>query len=117
MEHEGAKRSFKFLKGSGLKMDIIISDWHKRIAKWIKDEQKETRHYSDIWHVNKSKQLTKAGKEKGCEVIIHWLKGVCKHLYWSAQTTLPGFEALVKAKWKSTVRHMAGKHKITQMGT
>ena len=112
MELEGAKRSFNFLKGSGLKMDIFISDRHKGIAKWIRTKQKETKHFNDIWHVNKSinKQLRKVSKEKGCEIINDWLKSVRKHLYWSAQTTIPGFEALIVAKWKSTVRDMAGKH-------
>ena len=57
-----------------------------------------------------NKQLRKAGKEKGCEIINDWLKVDCRHLYWSAQTTIPGFEALIVAKWKSTARHMAGKH-------
>lgn len=112
MELEGAKRSFKFLQDSGLKMDVFISDRHKGIAKWIRTKQKQTKHYNDIWHVNKSinKQLRKASKEKGCEIINDWLKGIRRHLYWSAQTTIPGFEALIVAKWKSTVRHMAGKH-------
>ena len=111
MELEGAKRSFKFLKESGLKMEVFISDRHKGIAKWIREKEKETKHY-DIWHVNKSinKQLRKAGEEKGCEIINDWLKGVRRHLYWSAQTTVPGFGDLIVAKWKSTVRHMAGKH-------
>lgn len=76
MELEGAKRSFNFLKGSGLKMDIFISDRHKGIAKWIKTKQKETKHFNDIWHVNKSinKQLRKVSKEKRCEIINDWLK-------------------------------------------
>ena len=86
MELEGAKRSFNFLKGSGLKMDIFISDRQKGIAKWIRTKQKETKHFNDIWHVNKSinKQLRKVSKEKWCEIINDWLKSVRKHLYWSA---------------------------------
>lgn len=112
MELEGAKRSFDYLKKSGLKMEIFISDRHKGIAKWIRTKEKETTHYNDIWHVNKSinKQLRKVAKEKGCEVINDWMKSVRNHLYWSVQSTVPGFEALITAKWKSTVRHMAGKH-------
>jgi hypothetical protein len=85
MELEGAKRSFKFLKDSGLKMDIFISDCHRGIAKWIRTKQKTTKHFNDIWHVNKSinKQLRKVSKEKGCEVISDWLKAIHRHLYWS----------------------------------
>lgn len=112
MELEGAKRSFQFLEKSGLTMDVFISDRHKGIAKWIRNEKKETKHFNDIWHVNKSiaKQLKMAGKEKGCEIINEWLGGIRRHLYWSAQTTILGFEELIIAKWKSTVRHMANKH-------
>ena len=79
MELEGAKRSFNFLKGSGLKMDIFISDRHKGIAKWIRTKQKETKHFNDIWHVNKSinKQLRKVSKEKGCEIINDWCVNIC----------------------------------------
>ena len=112
MELEGAKRSFEFLKKSGLKMDIFISDRHRGVAKWIRTKEKDTQHFNDIWHVNKSinKQLRKASKEKGCEIIQEWLKAVRNHLYWSAQSTIPGFEDLIVAKWKSSVRHMANKH-------
>ena len=112
MELEGAKRSFNFLKGSGLKIDIFISARHKGIAKWIRTKQKETKHFNEHWHVNNSinKQLRGVNKEKGCEIINDWLKSVRKHLYWSVQTAIPGFEALIVAEWKSTVRHMTGKH-------
>jgi hypothetical protein len=64
MELEGAKRSFNFLNESGLKMDIFISDWHKGIAKWIKTKQKGTKHYNDIWHVNKNKQATEESEQR-----------------------------------------------------
>ncbi len=93
MEPEGAKRSLKFLKSSGLKMDIFISDRHKGIAKRIRTKQKETTHYNDIRHVNKSinKQLRKAGKEKGCEIINDWLKAVCRQFVLECTNHHPWF--------------------------
>ena len=73
---------------------------------------KETTHYYDIWHVARSvtKKLLAASKEKGCEVIKEWSKGIRRHLYWSATSTKPGFSNLILAKWKSFLRHVANKH-------
>jgi len=45
-----------------------------------------------------TKKLLAAGKEKGCEVIKEWSKGIRKHLYWSATSTKPGFGSLILAK-------------------
>ena len=69
MELEGAKRSFNFLKSMGLSVATFISDRHRGIAKWIRQNQPQTSHYFDIWHVARSinKKLLKASQEKGCE--------------------------------------------------
>ena len=40
------------------------------------------------------------------------LKGIRRHLYRTREVTIPGFQALIVAKLKSTVRHMAGKHDL-----
>ena len=89
-----------------------MSDRHRGIAKWIREVCKETTHYYDIWHVARSvtKKLLAASKEKGCEIIKECSKGICRHLYWSATSTKPGFSNLILAKWKSFLRHVANKH-------
>ncbi|XP_019616683.1 PREDICTED: uncharacterized protein LOC109464189 [Branchiostoma belcheri] len=112
MELEGAKRSFSFLSEAGLKIKTFITDRHKGIDRWIREEQKDTAHYYDLWHVCKSlvKDLRKAYKEKNCEVIKDWCKSIKKHLYWCAQSTSQGFGQLIVAKWKSIMRHIANKH-------
>ncbi|CAH1242316.1 Hypp6572 [Branchiostoma lanceolatum] len=112
MELEGAKRSFAFLSDAGLAVKTFISDRHKGIGSWLREEQKGTAHFYDLWHVCKSlvKELRKACKDKGCEVIKDWLKSIKKHLYWCALSTSQGFGELIVAKWKSIVRHIAGKH-------
>ena len=86
-----------------------MSDRHRGIAKWIREVCKETTHYYDIWHVARSvtKKLLAASKEKGCEIIKEWSKGIRRHLYWSATSTKPGFSKLILAKWKSFLRHVA----------
>ena len=54
--------------------------------------------------------MIKLGKEKGCEKISHWVKGVRNHLYWCAMSTRQGFEDLIDAKWRSLMQHVANKH-------
>ena len=90
----------------------FISDRHRGIAKWVRENQKETCHVYDVWHVARSltKKLLKAAKEKGCEVIKDWIKGIRRHMYWCATSTVSGFGALIKAKWNSFLRHVADKH-------
>ncbi len=112
MELDGAKRCFEFTSNKGLKVSSFISDWHKGIAKWIRLNHPDVQHYHDIWHVCKSitKKLLKAGKEKGNEVILLWVKAIRKTLYWCARSTKQGFGDLIVAKWKSIVHHISNKH-------
>ena len=112
MELDAAKKCFSHIKDCDLKIDVFVSDRHKGIAKWIRQSEKSTDHYNDIWHVNKSinKKVFKASKEKGCEVLKDWLTGIRSHLYWCVQSTRLGYAELITAKWKSTVRHIANKH-------
>jgi len=90
-----------------------VSDRHRGIAKWIREDHPETKHYFDIWHVARSitKKLLTMGKEKGCELIKHWIKGIRRHVYWRATSTRAGFDALIGAKWNSFMRHVCNKHK------
>lgn len=113
MELSSAKACFAFLKQAGLKIGTFISDRHKSIAQWIREEEPDTKHYYDIWHIAKSvtKKLLKAGKESGCEVILKWQKSIKNHLHWCATSTFPGFGAFIVAKWKLLVRHLRNKHK------
>ena len=112
MELEGAKRAFAYLISVGLKIAVFVSDRHRGIAKWIRECQPNTAHYFDIWHVAQSigKAMLKLSKQKGCERIGDWIKGVRTHLYWCATSTKQGFQAMIAAKWKSLMRHVANKH-------
>ena len=67
------------------------------MAKWIREAFTHTTYYYDIWHVAKSvrKKLLAASKEKGCEVIVQWMKGIYRYLYWSATSTKPGLIVVV----------------------
>ena len=112
MELEGAKRCFTFLKQLGITISVFVSDRHRSTAKWIREVCKDTTHFYDIWHVARSitKKLLKASKERACELINDWMKGIRRHLYWSATSTKQGFGDLILAKWNSFMRHVANKH-------
>lgn len=91
MELDGAKRSFAFLSTAGLNISTFITDRHKGIGKWMREEQKNTLHLYDLWHVCKSlvKDLWKASSERGCEAIKDWTKTIKKTLVLVCTIYLP----------------------------
>ena len=112
MELEGAKRAFAYLISVGLKIAVFVSDRHRGIAKWLRECQPNTAHFFDIWHVARSigKKMLTLSKQKGCERISQWIKGVRNHLHWCASSTKQGFKELIAAKWMSLMRHISNKH-------
>lgn len=89
-----------------------MSDRHRGIAKWTRENCRDTLHYYDIWHVAKSvtKKLLAASKETGCGAIKDWIKAIKRHMYWCATSTKTGFGDLIVSKWKSFTRHVANLH-------
>lgn len=113
MELDGCKACFDFLMTvSGLTIPIFISDRHRGVAKWIRESHPAVKHFFDQWHIAKSivKKMLAASKEKGCDIIKAWTRGVRNHIYWCSTTTITNFQDLVLAKWKSLIRHIANKH-------
>ena len=53
MEKEGLSRCINFLKDSKLEVDVLVTDRHKQINKWLQDAHPKITHYYDIWHVAK----------------------------------------------------------------
>ena len=54
MELEGTKGCFDNLqKVAGLAIKVFVSDRHRGIAKWIRENQPSVDHYFDQWHVAK----------------------------------------------------------------
>ena len=109
MELEGAKRAFSYLQSVGLAVVVFVSDRHRGIAKWIRESQPGCAHCFHIWHIARSigKKMLQLGKEKGCEKIADWVKGVRNHLYWCVTSTKEGFQEMITAKWKSFMEHVA----------
>ena len=53
METEGLQRVLDFLKNEGITVDVLVTDRHKQINKWIRENHPSVIHYYDIWHVAK----------------------------------------------------------------
>ena len=53
MEIEGIKRAFEVLKKEGIEINAFISDRHRGIGKWVRENMPENHHFFDVWHVPK----------------------------------------------------------------
>ena len=111
MELEGLKRSLDLLT-DWLDVNTLVTDRHRQIAKYIRENHNSIVHLFDIWHVSKavSKKLEAAAKLKGCEELRPWIRSIINHLYWSAMSTPPGQGHVIVAKWVSVVNHISNIH-------
>ena len=53
MEKEGLRRCMDFLKDNKLTIDVLVTDRHKQINKWLREKHPHIKHYFDTWHVAK----------------------------------------------------------------
>ena len=53
MEKEGLDRAMKFLNQQNVPVEVIVTDRHRQINKWIRETYPEVKHYYDVWHVAK----------------------------------------------------------------
>ena len=88
MELEGRQRVLHVLQQQGLSIQVLVTDRHKQINKWLRERCPTIIHYDDVWHVAKGKnhvqcagiflyfslvglrkKLEAAAKQKDCEII------------------------------------------------
>lgn len=55
MEKEGLQRVLDFLQHENMTVDILVTDRHRQINKWLRENYPSITHYYDVWHVAKSK--------------------------------------------------------------
>lgn len=55
MELEGLMHAVKFLVRKGFSLDMLVTDRHCQITKWVRENLPNTDHRYDIWHVAKGK--------------------------------------------------------------
>ncbi|XP_023819663.1 uncharacterized protein LOC101164121 isoform X2 [Oryzias latipes] len=113
MEKEGFIRSVNFLgTQQGLDIDVIITDRHVQLRKWIRENLPDVQHLLDVWHVAKGlrKKLVALSKEKDCTDLKEWIDSIINHLYWSVMSTDSAEPNLVEAKWTSMLNHIVNIH-------
>ena len=53
VEKEGLLRVLKFLKQQGLTVEVLVTNRHKQINKWLRENYPSITQYYDVWHVAK----------------------------------------------------------------
>ena len=54
MELVGLQRCLEFLLLKELVVATIVTDRHRQIAKWLRENRPDISHLYDIWHVGRS---------------------------------------------------------------
>ena len=122
MEKEGLVRAVDYLHEQGFRIDILVTDRHKQITKWAREDLKEADHLYDVimygmlqgpilytsayYFLALRKKLEKVAKEKDCELVSEW-----NHLYWSAASTPDGNADEIREKWTSVNNHIHNVHR------
>lgn len=55
MEFYGFKTCMKSLLDNGLNIGWLVTDRHTSIAKFMREEYSNIKHFFDLWHIKKSK--------------------------------------------------------------
>ena len=59
MEKTGLERSLQVLERHHLTVGTLVTDRHRQIAKWLRENWPHILHLYDIWHVAKGTQYSK----------------------------------------------------------
>ena len=70
MEKEGLVRTCSYLQNAGLTIDVLITDRHLQIQKWIRECLPLVKHYFDVWHVAK-------GIDMSCYMAVNTVMTYC----------------------------------------
>lgn len=63
----------EFISQQNLQIGVLVTDRHRQINKWIRENHPEVAHYYDVWHVAKGfrKKVESLAKQKECKVVLH----------------------------------------------
>lgn len=54
MELEGFIRGIKVLNDYDLHVDTLVTDRHRQLGNWVRENLQESNHRYDVWHMAKS---------------------------------------------------------------
>ncbi|XP_052788440.1 uncharacterized protein LOC128223186 [Mya arenaria] len=111
MEKHGLEKCLGHLQDNEVTVDVLATDRHVQIRKYLTDKWPDINHQFDVWHLAKSvgKKNSKRSKQTGCERLSTWIKSVVNHLWWCCATCDGNGDVLVE-KWLSIVHHVCNRH-------
>jgi hypothetical protein len=90
-------------------IELLLTDRHKGIRKYIRTQHSKITHEFDIWHLSKSLMKRFKPLEKKYPDAFLWKSSINNHLWWSAQTC-EGNGKLLVDKFISVLYHISNKH-------
>ncbi|KAG0421233.1 hypothetical protein HPB47_002866, partial [Ixodes persulcatus] len=111
MEKEGLARAFSSFESKNVKVDMLVTDRHREVNAYVRDNHPDVLHRCDAWHFAKGikKKIDSVLGTKAHNVLRKWKRTIIRHLYWCARTS-NGDGELVLAKWRSIMRHVIDVH-------
>ena len=71
MEKEGLCKGIEFLSANALNINILVTDRHNQISKFVSKEHPSIEHCYDIWHVSKGMNTDTKACEKLYDIICN----------------------------------------------
>lgn len=143
MELEGLKRGLQRLEDAGLHIQILVTDRHGMVKKFMRTDYHDKKHYFNVWlkvlyFSNTQVYLVcqfafwlnllfnlqirvfqrnsrPMPRKKDCGDIKLWTKRSVNHCYWVVASSGDNGE-MKEQKWTSLVEHVANKHDNCQYG-
>ncbi|XP_054912742.1 uncharacterized protein LOC129377041 [Poeciliopsis prolifica] len=114
MEREGFIRSFDQIHQE-VKLSEVCTDSRSQISALfdpVKGQYKDSGvlHTLDMWHGSKNlaKKMHAAGQQKGCSVLLQWIKDICNYFWFCCKMT-ENYENFYDM-WAGLLNHVTGEH-------
>ena len=78
----------EFCKNNDIDINILTTDQHTQIRKFMREKYPSILHQFDVWHRAKHlrKKLTKVAMKKENVLLQSWVKSIVQHFWWSCET-------------------------------
>ncbi|XP_016521480.1 uncharacterized protein LOC103130530 [Poecilia formosa] len=114
MEREGFIRSFEQIHQE-VKLTEVCTDSQSQISALfdpVKGKYKDSGvlHTLDMWHGSKNlaKKMHAAGQQKGCSILLQWIKDICNYFWFCCKMT-ENFDNFYDM-WAGLLNHVTGEH-------
>ena len=88
-------KALKFLANKSVQTEILITDRHKQIAKYVREHKPSVDHRYDVWHVSRvimhnyswythtgiKKKLSCVSTGTDCAIVVEWIKSISPTIF------------------------------------